>query len=187
MEQLMGYDNPQRGSAGAIVAIVAVFVALLLGGLVVLVVGGWFFMRAEVRETEMVARVEADRAVVEMEKAEELAARVEVAESAKVELLETPARALTIEIDQDGAITVDGERTDFDDLNARIQETGEDSDVRLTVQLKVHPRCLAQHVVAVQSACSELGVQDVQMSTLETQSSDTTGEDGSVTEVGELP
>lgn len=182
----MGYDNPQRGSAGAVVAIVAVFVALLLGGLVLLVLGGWFFMRAEVRQTEMVAEANFDRAVVEMEMAEQ-PAQVEVKDSVKIESQETPTRALTIEIDQDGAITFEGERTDFDDLNSRIQETGEDGDVRLTVQLKVHPRCLAQHVVAVQSACSELGVQDVRMSTLETQSSGTTGEDASVTAAAELP
>ena len=148
----MGYDT-QRGSAGTVVAIVAVIVVLLMGGLVLVGAGAMFWWRAEARQVEMVARVEADRAAVEVEKAEGLAGRVQVKESAKLELLEAPAHALIIEIDQEGAITVDDERLDLDGLRAQIQKAGENSNVRLTVQLKVHPRCLAQHVLAVQSIC----------------------------------
>lgn len=180
----MGYDNPQRESGGSAVAIVTVIVAVLLGGLVLLGVGALFFVRTvrmEAREVEMVARVEADRTVVEMEKA----ARVQIKKSAKVELPEASARELIIEIDQDGAIKVDDERTDLDDLKAQLQKAGENGNVRLAVQMKVDPLCLARHVLAVQSICSELGVQNVQMSPLDTPSSATAGEDASTTEAAE--
>lgn len=186
----MGYDNPQRGSGGSAVAIVAVIVAVLLGGLVLLGVGALFFVRTvrtEARQVEMVARVEADRAVVEMEKAQQFATRVQVKESMKMELPDVSTEELVIEIDQDGAITVDEDRMDLDGVRERLQKAGENGNVRLTVQMNVHPRCLAQHVVAVQSVCSESGVKDVQLSTLEAPSSATADEGDSTAEAVEAP
>jgi biopolymer transport protein ExbD len=183
----MGYDNPQRGSAGTVVGIVAVIVVLLLGGLVVLGVGALFFLRTSARQTEVVARMEAKRAVVELEHAEKLAARVEVRESTKPELRQASTRELTIEVDRDGAITVDDESMDLDGLRARLQKDGENGGVRLAVQLKADPRCLAQHVVAVHSICSELGVEDVHISILDEPSSAITDEDASTTEAAESP
>jgi biopolymer transport protein ExbD len=163
----MGYDNAQRGSAGTVVAIVAVILVLLLGGIFLLGVGALFFVRASARQAEVVARMEAERAVVELEKAQEVAARVQVREAAKVEVQQTPPRDLIIEINQDGAITVDNVSTDLDGLRARIEKDSENGNARLAVQLKADPRCLAQHVVAVYSICRELSVEDVHVSTLE--------------------
>jgi len=183
----MGYDNPQRGSAGNVVAIVAVIVVLLLGGLVLLGAGALFYVRTGVRQAEVVARMEADRAVVELEKAEELVARLPVRELAKVKLQETSARALIVKVDQEGAITVGAEPTDLDGLKARIQKDGENGSVRLALELKVDPRCPAQHVVAVYSICSELGVDDVQISTLEASSSTIPDEGASTPEKAESP
>jgi len=185
MEQIMGNDNHQHGSAGTFVAIVAVIVVLLLGGLVLLGVGALFWVRTDARQAEVVARMEVERAVVEMEKAEKLATRVKVKESAKVESKEASTRELTIEIDRDGAITVDGESTNLDGLRTRIQKVGTNGGVRLAVQLKADPCCLARHVVAVQSVCSEQGVEDVRMSTLVEPSSATTDEVVSPTEAAE--
>ena len=182
----MGYDNPQRGSAGTVVAIVAVIAVLVLGGLVLLGVGALFFVRTGARQAE-VARMEVDRAVVELEKAEELATQVQVRESATVELQEASRRELTIEIDQDGAIMVNGESTDLDGLRTQIQKLGESGGVQLAVQLKADPRCLARHVVAVHSVCSELGVGDVHMSSLEEPSSATTDGRAPTTETAESP
>ncbi len=182
----MGYDNPQRGSAGTVVAIVAVTVVLLLGVLLFLGVGALFFVRSSARQAE-VARMEADRAVVELKDAEELAARVQVRESAKVELQRASRRELIIEIDRDGAIKVDNLSTDLDGLRARIEKDGENGNARLAVQLKADPRCLAQHVVAVFSIFSELGVEDVHVSTLEEVSSETTEESASTAETAESP
>ena len=176
----MGYDNPQRGSAGTVVGIVAVIVALLLGGLVLLGVGALFFVRTSARQAEVVARMEADRA-------EKIAARVQVRESTKPELRQASTGELTIEVDRDGAITVDDESMDLDGLRARLQKDGENGRVRLAVQLKADPCCLAQHVVAVHSICSELGVEDVQISILEAPSSAITDEGASTTEAAESP
>ena len=138
----MGYDNPERGSAGTVVAIVAVIVVVLLGGLVLLGVGALFFARTSARQAEVVARVEADRAVLELERAEKPAVRVQVSESAKMQLQEASTRELTIEVHQDGVITVDEESMDLESLRARIENEGENASVRLAVQLKVDPRCL---------------------------------------------
>ena len=170
----MGYDNPQRGSAGTVVAIVAVIVVLLLGGLVLLGAGFLFYGRTSARQAEV-------------EKVEELAARVQVTESVKMELQEASARVLTVEVDQGGAITVDAEPTDLSGLKARIRKDGRNGAVRLALQLKVDPRCLAQHVVAVHSICSELGVEDVQISTLEAPSLTIPDEGTSTTETAESP
>ncbi len=185
----MGYDNPQRGSGGSAVAIVAVIVVVLLGGLVFLGVGALFFVRTarmEATEVQMVARVEADRAVAEMEKTEQLATRVQVKESMKMEMRDASIEELVVEIDQDGAITVDEERMDLDGLRERLQEIGEDGNVRLTAQIRVDPLCQAQHVVAVQSVCSEFDVEDVQLSTLELPSAATDDEGASTAEAVEF-
>ena len=104
-----------------------------------------------------------------------------------MKLQETSELALTVEVDRDGAITIDAEPTDVDGLRARIRKDGENGANRLAVHLKVDSRCLAQHVVAVHSICSELGVEDVQISILEAPSSTIPDEGASTTETAESP
>jgi len=183
----MGHDNRQHGSAGTVLAIVAVIAVLLLGGLMLLGVGAWFFVRTEAEQAEVVAVRQFDQAVAEMEKYEELTAQVEIEELAKAAEPEATAREFTVELDRDGSISVDEEPTDLDGLKTRIQGAAQNGSVRLTVQLEADPRCLAQHVIAVQSLCREFGIEDVHMSVSETPPSAAAVEDASTSEAAELP
>jgi biopolymer transport protein ExbD len=167
----MSYDNPQRGCAGNVVAIVAVLFVVLLGGLVLLGLGALVWTGTHVRQRVEVARAEAERGVAEVARAEHLAAQAQAEDPATVEMPQAPARDVVIRIGQDGAISVNDRRMDLDGLKAWIQEVGENGHERLAVQLKAAPNCLVKHVVAVQSVCHELGVERVSLSTMESRSS----------------
>jgi biopolymer transport protein ExbD len=93
-ESMMGYpDHQQSSSGGTIIAVVAVTALLLLGGLVAVGVGSWFFVRTEVSRNEGRARdvMQAEQAKVmaERARAEALAAEMQ----AKVQAAQAKALA----------------------------------------------------------------------------------------------
>jgi len=106
------------------------------------------------------------RAVAEQSRAEAMAAAERAERLAKAEALETASRELVVELDEQGTAVVDGEPVDLDGLKTLLRKATEDEQTSLTVHLRVAPTCVFKHVAATQSVCSELGIDDVRISTL---------------------
>ncbi len=161
-------NHHQHGSSGTAVAVVATIFALLLGGILVLGIGSWFYFQTNARRAEEMARMQAERAfaAAEESRAQAVAAAERAEQFAKAKAVETATRELVISLDEEGNTVVDGEPVDLDGLKTLLQKAIEDETTALTVHLQVAPTCVFKHVAAAQSVCSELGIGNVRVGTL---------------------
>jgi len=164
----MGYEeHPRSGSAGVVIALVVGLVLLLLAGLAVVGVGALFWVRTrtEVRQAT-VAEAEAiqaqERALVELKRLE---AEVAPAPVASPMAQAAPQREITITLDADGNITVNGESATADRLNDVLKEAQQGEAV--TAVIKADRRCDFGHVAAVQDACLESGIEAIRFAVAE--------------------
>jgi biopolymer transport protein ExbD len=184
-------DYRDSGSAGTAIAIVALILLLLVGGLFVLGVGAWFFTRAEIREQQMRAVVQAERAeeMAQRARVEALEARAEAqarAERASVlpqartameraggadgtldSVAESPPQPsakrteIVVQLDQQGATSVDGRQVDREALKAILQQAASDAETVVSVRLRIDSGCVFGEVAEVQSLCHDLGISEV--------------------------
>lgn len=162
----MGYDQQEnRSSSGAVVAVlVAVLLLLVVGGAMLIGVGGYLWMRT--------ARVQ-QKLVVELRQAEAEQARA--AAEAEAERLHAEALAqiqresagavvtdsqpdLTVNISEDGSLSLDGEPIDLDGLQERLAKLRDQSGTAVSVSLSVHPDCPAGHLQPLLTAFEEARV-----------------------------
>ena len=128
----MGYDSSRQPGAGGVVVGIGLAVAVLL---LVVLAGGlaafMFMKQASAREQALLqeqrARVEAERAIVAEKQAKEALAEAKAAQqqtSKKTEQTVT-ARKISITIDQEGSISLEGKTahdSDFGYVPAQSQE-----------------------------------------------------------------
>jgi biopolymer transport protein ExbD len=179
----MGYDNQPRSSSGPVVIIVLLLILAVLGGLLVVGVGGWFFL-ARSSMHQRVAIEQQERAIhaekMARAMAEEAEAAAETARSQSFEALQTAkefekevvskTRAdtqITVQLDQDGKLTVDGEPADLDGLNKITESAVADKDASITIELLADERCMFRHVEEVVSLCQERGTTRFRLRTLD--------------------
>jgi len=169
----MGYDQPERsGSSGAVVAVIlAVLLILVVGGLFVVGVGAFLWVgttrvateRALVAEREARQMAEEVRALAET-KIAEAAAEKRQAEALALAQRETVDAAapdsqpdLTVNVSEDGSLSISGEQIDLDGLRERLAKLKEETGRPISVSLSVHPDCPARNLQPVLTACYELG------------------------------
>jgi biopolymer transport protein ExbD len=175
----MGYDNQPRSSSGTVVAIVLLLIFMVLGGLFVAGVGGWFFLRSSRTEqalmvereqavrAEQVARAMAEKAAraaqAQADQARELAAELE-----KEVVDETvPGLQISIELDKDGQLKLNGEAIDLPALMDRLKAPAADEITSITANVRADNECPFEHVVSVISSCQDLGITRFRIRTLD--------------------
>lgn len=156
----MGYDrHPSSTSSGYLIAAVGVGIAMFLG---LLIVGATmlFNTRRVAVAREMVA-VETARAARAESESRQQAMAVESAIGTNERLSAVnPVRAeFHIFLDATGAIQVDNEDVDLDELVNRLMDG--DESVQTVVKLNADPKCPFEHVAAVIKKCRESGIQRV--------------------------
>jgi biopolymer transport protein ExbD len=102
--------------------------------------------------------------------AKEAAARAmaERAAAAAAAMSESSAatQTIAIQIDEVGAIQVEGQPAPLDDLKTRLDAIRSDADSKVEVLIQVDERCAAATVLEVVQVCQELGLQDVRLAPL---------------------
>ena len=184
----MGYDQSQRSSSSGV--LVAVLVAVLLFAVMavlVVVVGGLFFVRSSRMPSEMVAYEQVARAEAVQANADATVLRLQTeprmvpALPALPELTPLPAfparpastRApakivsVKVQLDRQGDASVDGEEVDLDALKAHLKAVKQEMNSRLSLELSVDAECLFKHVVAVMDLCKEIGDIEVRLASSE--------------------
>ena len=161
----MGYDQPERSSSsGAIVAVlVVVLLVLLLGGLFVVGVGSFFYVRTA--QVERQAVVELRRAEAELARvdAEAKAERLHAEAIAQVQRKSAAADAsdsqpdLTVKVADDGSMSIDGEQIELPELRERLAQLKEETGTAVSVLVSVDPNCPAKYLQPVLAACNEVG------------------------------
>jgi biopolymer transport protein ExbD len=166
----MGYEEHSgagSGSTGVVVALTIGLVLLLLAGLAVVGLGALFWVRTSVNHAQVPAveaKIAQDGAEVEVKQME---ARVvpPAPAVAPVPIVAAPQREITIALDTDGGITVDGESATVERLKDVLKEAQQGAAV--TVAVQAARRCDFGHVAAVQDACRECGIQSIRFAVAE--------------------
>ncbi len=157
----MAYEDRQSGAGGAAVVVLALVV--LLGGILVLAVGAWFFLRVSTVQRQVV--IEQDRAIAAQKNAERLQFEAELerdqvlAESDPDESNSATVRQLTIAMDKDGNASVDGNSMQLDELQSQLRTMSDESSGQLSVVVQVEDQCRFEHVARILSLCEEAGIE----------------------------
>ena len=159
-------DQPRTSSSGTVIAIVAVVVLLMLGGLLVLGLAGLFFFGLSVRSVAPPPPQMVQRVMVQPAQPVELAPELQPPTMAEAPPPDTAVRKIAVELDAQGKILADGQSVDIGALKDPLVKTRADGTIRLEVVVEVDRQCLFEHVAAVQAICKEIGVENVRVQAL---------------------
>ncbi len=171
----MGYDQSQRSSSSGV--LVAVLVAVLLFAVMavlVVVVGGLFFVRSSRMPSEMVAYEQVARAEAVQANADATVLRLQTeprmvpalpeltplpAFPARPASTRAPAKIVSVKVqlDRQGDASVDGEEVDLDALKAHLTALKQETNSRLSLELDADAECQFKHIVFVLDMCKEIG------------------------------
>lgn len=185
----------RKSSAGIVLVILFLFVAFIVGGLLLAGVGAVIFARAEAQQAHAVAQreramAEAQRLRAEMEShrdqleqqrqrivnpshaaGHEHAIAEQIAQDHSMKPENEPIRVanreLTLQVDAEGNIEVDGKEIKRDQLKQYLRDASKGRETALTVTVKADKKCLFGHVASVLSICQELDVANVRVATLD--------------------
>jgi biopolymer transport protein ExbD len=156
----MRHDHDSESSgAGVAIAVAVVLLLLAVGGVVV--VGGVWLIRSS-------AQADAMMAMQREALAQEAAARAMAEEAAAArgnEVAGTP-RTVTIQIDREGALQLDGEPAPRSDLKTRLDALRSDANSQVEVLIQVDERCAAASILEVVQICEEVGWKNVRLAPL---------------------
>ena len=159
-------DQPRTSSSGTVIAIVAVVVLLMLGGLLVLGLAGLFFFGLSVRSVAPPPPQMVERVMVQPAQPVELAPELQSPTMAEAPPPGTAIRKITVKLDPRGKIIAEGKAVDIGGLKNLLVKAHEDGPIRLEVVVKVDGQCLFEHVAAVQALGKEAGVENVRVQAL---------------------
>jgi len=159
-------DQPRTSSSGTVIAIVAVVVLLMLGGLLVLGLAGLFFFGLSVRSVAPPPPQMVERVMVQPAQPVELAPELQAPTMAEAPPLDTAIRKIAVKLDPQGKILADGQSVDIGALKDPLVKTRADGTIRLEVVVEVDRQCLFEHVAAVQAICREIGAESVRVQAL---------------------
>ena len=167
----MGYEQQPRSSAWTVIVIVLPLVFMVVGGLFILALAGWFYFRMSqerqvatvVHEQAVVAEQAVENARAQADQARQLAAEL------KAELPNKPVSGLqlTIELTHDGELKLDGEAIELPELLDRLKALATDHPASVTVDVRADEKCPFRHVAELISACQELDITRFRFGTLD--------------------
>jgi hypothetical protein len=176
----MGYDQHEKSSSsGAIVAVlVALLIVAVLGGLLLVGVGTFFWVRTaqvssqRAMRAEQEARVQAEhaQAIAEMNRieAEQERQRFEAMSRTRPALETTlgspdPQNELQnevrLKIARDGSLSVDGEQVELDAWKARLKQVKEEAGAPVSVHIEIDADSLHEHLIPVLDACQDMAAE----------------------------
>ena len=153
----MSYDS-ERSGAGVWIAIAVALIVVVFGCLLVAGAGVfWLRSSAMAQQEAMIVREQVlrDRALVQ-------AQAQQLAEEIKIEDELPAASALTIALDGEGNLQLEGVATDLEQLRLDLNEQVQNTDVGSVIILPAADTKL-EDVTKVFSLCMEAGVTDIQM------------------------
>jgi biopolymer transport protein ExbD len=159
-------DQPRTSSSGTVIAIVAVVVLLMLGGLLVLGLAGLFLFGVSPRSVAPPPPQMVERVMVEPAQPVESHANQQVQAAVEAPSPGTDVRKLVVKVDAQGKILADGQTVDIAGLKNLLVKAREDGTIRLEVVVEVDRQCLFEHVAAVQAVCKQAGVENVRVQAL---------------------
>ena len=113
------------------------------------------------------ARAMAEEAA-EAARAQAVQARKMAAEFEKAVLDKTvPGPQITVELDKDGKLKLNGEAIELPRLLDRLKALAADKTTSITVDVRADEQCPFQHVAELISACQEVGITRFRFGTLE--------------------
>jgi biopolymer transport protein ExbD len=181
----MGHDNQASGSSGILIVVLFLVGFAVLAGVCLVGIGGWFYLRTghqqqAATEERAMAEQQAEVARQQAETAEQQARQLIDEAMAQAHALPPPAefdrevvaamdsgRQLTIELDKQGQLTVDGESTDLGGLTNKLRAIVADEGATITVNVRADNECPFQHAAAVISSCQQLGISRFRIQPLE--------------------
>ncbi len=155
----MAYDRDRKPDMGGAAAVI--LVALILG-ILVLAVGGFFFLAYSRSQSQMV--MARNQAVAAQEKAAWVRVQAEqereqlLAEADPDEPDSATVRQVTIAIDKDGNASVDGNSMQLDELQSQLRTISDESSDQLSAVIQVDDKCRFEHVARILSLCEEAGI-----------------------------
>jgi biopolymer transport protein ExbD len=173
----MGYDDQKTGSSGLAPAWIIVLVVSLLAAMLVVGATGWFVLRTS--QMPQLALVERERALAAEEQARAMAEKLaletelEVSRAARefeneVVVTINDQRLVTVELDSQGQIRLDGKSIDLAGLPGRLQAIAADEGrSKITIDLRADNACPFEHVAAVIGTCRQLEISRFHIRTLE--------------------
>lgn len=175
----MGYEDQARSSAWTVIAIVLPLVFMVVGGLFILALAGWFYLRVghaeqaatvateQAVQPEQVARVMADEAA-EAARAQAAQALKTVAEFEKAVFDKAvPGPQITIKLHKDGQLKLNGEAIELPRLLDSLKALAADETASITVDVRADEQCPFRHVADLISACQEAGITRFRFGTLD--------------------
>ncbi len=75
-------------------------------------------------------------------------------------------REITIELNQDGKITMDGKPVELEQFQPALRDANKGRESALSVLVKADKQCRFEHVAAVLAVCQELDIPNVRISAL---------------------
>ena len=167
------HTDRQTGCTPAIIGI-TLFAGMLM--VFLLIAGGAatvLFFR--MRTTEQLVWAERERAATEATRARLLAEDAELRAKTDFEKAVTggsdsqavEGNEVTIEIDEDGNLAVNGKPAALADLRTTLLKVSERAGEGASVAIKVDDRCVFRHVARVIAICEEAGIEDVRIRSAE--------------------
>jgi biopolymer transport protein ExbD len=145
---------------------------MVVGGLFILALAGWFYLR--VSQAERVATVVHEQAVMAEQAAEAARAQADqarqLAAEGKAEIKDksVPGPQVTIELDQNGKLKLNGHSIETVALLDRLKAVDADKTASITIDVRADEECQFQYVAGLISACQELGITRFRFGTLDT-------------------
>jgi len=177
----MQYDKQSTGSSGIVIGLAVLLAFVVLGGVMIAGVGGWFFFRTgtlrrqvmveqqqateAARQAELQARMAAENAAHAPQTRSETA----VPDNADVEDMAAQNR-ITIEVDKQGSCSVDGESVDSKELMSKLHSADGDRDTKIVVVIRVAKDCPLNRAEEVIASCWKSGLKEISIRPLGTPS-----------------
>ncbi len=153
----MTHDRDRQPDIGG--AATVILVTLILG-LLVLAVGGFFFLAYSRSQSQMVMARDAAMAAREKAVQAERERKQLLAESDPAEPDSATVQQLTIAIDEDGDTSIDGKSMRPDELRNELHTMNAGASGQLSVVVQVDDQCPFEHLAVILSLCDEAGIEN---------------------------
>ena len=160
-------DHRQSGCSTSVVILTVLIVIVFL--LAITTVGGVLLL-TRMRTAQQHAVMAHERAMMQAKAArqaveqayEQAEAELEQAKAIAAETQAEQAPVITIQLDKDGRVWLDGEPVDPSGVEAALRESGAGK-----VVIEADKRCLFEHVARQLEICQNLDIDDLEIKTLE--------------------
>jgi biopolymer transport protein ExbD len=178
----MGTSDRQDAGVSTILTMLAIGVTLfLVTGLVVAGAAAIWIVKTQSEQSRVMAQqqfreaesirnqidAERDRAMAAMAQAESSLENAEQMIMESAQQFDQPRRTVTVRIDVDGNMTVDGHSVEAAEVKQSLQRAHRTAATQVEVHIYADRRCVYEHIQAVTSACESLGIRKLRFRLLE--------------------